>query len=99
MNDDYRFEESLVESAFTLNKIDELNYHRIMGMLQESDGEDLDQLLIINDELGRALEDYRIQKVSDRLVIGAEMIEAAEDPKEKARLMVHYNNLLKELTA
>lgn len=99
MNDDYKFEEVLLESAFNLKQIDESSYYNILVMLKESDGECLDRLEIINDELAKALADHKWQKINDRLVIGAEKIEATTDPKEKARLMVHYNNLLKELTA
>jgi hypothetical protein len=99
MNDDYKFEMSLLESAFELKQIDELSYHRINGMLLDADGECLDRLKIINDELAKALADHKKQKINDRLIIGAEKIEATTDPKERARLMVHYNNLLKELGA
>jgi hypothetical protein len=99
MSPDYEFELTMLKSAKELNQIDELSYKRIYEMLMESDGECLDRLETINDELAKALADHKRQKISDRLVIGAEKIEATEDPKEKARLMVHYNNLLKELTA
>jgi hypothetical protein len=99
MNSDYEFELSMLKSARELKQIEEHNYKRIYEMLMDSDGEDLDQLLIINAELIGALTDHKRQKISERLVIGAQKIEGTKDPKEKARLMVHYNNLLKELTA
>jgi hypothetical protein len=99
MNQDYEFEWTILKGSLELDKLDEPGYKRIYDMLVDSDGEDLDRLLIINNELIKAFRDYRLLKVSNRLVKGAELIEVTTDPKERARLMVHYNNLLKELTA
>jgi CDP-glycerol glycerophosphotransferase (TagB/SpsB family) len=95
----YDFTEHLIKSAYESKELDETNYHRLMGMLLDSEDEDLDELIAINLEYVEALKDHKRQKISERLVIGAEKIEATEDPKEKARLMIHYNNLLKELGA
>lgn len=97
MNEDYEFELSLLKSA--KDQISEDDYNRIYEMLMDSDGEDLYRLDMINDELIQALEDFKKQKINDRLVKGAELIESTPDPKERAGLMVHYNNLLKELGA
>lgn len=99
MNEDYEFEWSILKGAYEAKQIDELNYKRIYEMLMDSDGECLERLEIINNALIEALADHKRQKINDRLIIGAEKIEATEDPKEKARLMNHYNNLLKELIA
>lgn len=99
MIEHYEFTLHLIESTYELKELDELNYHRLLGILLDSDGDDLEQMRLLNIDLIECLIDNKRQKISERLVIGAEKIEATEDPKEKARLMIHYNNLLKELGA
>lgn len=97
MNDDYKFEKSLIESAFELNQIDELNYHRVLGMLMESDGECLDRLEIINKELANALADNAIQKINDRLIIGSAKIEIEPDLEKKRQYMAVYDQLYNKM--
>lgn len=97
--DHYKFTLSLIESAYELKQLDELNYHQLLLMLIDADVEDFKKIKIVNIDLIGAIADHKRQKISERLVIGAEKIEETDDPKEKARLMVHYNNLLKELGA
>jgi len=99
INEDYEFSLHLLTSSMELGQLEDHNYQRIYEMFMDSDGECLERLKLILYELLDALADHKRQRISERLVIGAEKIEAAEDPKEKARLMMHYNNLVQELTA
>jgi hypothetical protein len=99
MNEDYVRQLDLLTMARDQKLISQLDYLRIYEMLLDSDGEDYFVLEVINDDLIATMESHKKQILCDRLVIGSEKIEATDDPKEKARLMVHYNNLLKELTA
>ena len=99
MNEDYERSLYLLKSSYEIDQIYEHDYKRIYELFMDADGECLDELKLILYELLDALADHKRSKLSERLVIGAEKIEATEDPKEKARLMVHYNNLLKELGA
>lgn len=85
----------MIDSAFKAKKLKESSYKRLKGMIKDSDGEDYYRLEVINNDFIQALK----ERLSERLIIGAEKIEATTDPKEKARLMNHYNNLLKELSA
>lgn len=99
MQIDYDRQMWLLNRSLETNLIPETDYQRIFEMLIETDYEDYTRLGIICDDLIQAIADHKKQKISDRLVKGAELIESTPDPKEKARLMVHYNNLLKELGA
>lgn len=99
IHDDHKFTFSLINDCRDAKAISEDDYFRLIEMLLETENEDFDMIILINNELIKALADCKRQKISARLVIGAEKIEGTEDPKERARLMVHYNNLLKELGA
>lgn len=97
MNEDYEFEWSILNGAYKAKQIDELNYKRIYEMLMESDGECLERLEIINQELINALADNEIQKINDRLVIGSVKIDIEQDPEKKRQYVAVYDQLYNKM--
>jgi hypothetical protein len=86
---------SLLETAIKHKKITQEDYIELL--LETCEGNVYDYFINVHDKLIAAAKDKEIQDLQDRLVKGAEKIEAETDEKKKQKMLRLYDEIEKNI--